>query len=117
MGGATPPPTTPAIRPSGGFPSGDRGPTKKQTHRSKVIHGIILEVAKRQVQALDLDEIQKAQELREELRLRGIEAQIAHYEALSAERDRLISNEIAQLLKTRMDEDAIFVLMAIASAL
>ena len=107
-----PPPAATGVRPSGGFPAYDSGPTKKQTRRSRIVHGIINEVAERQAKALDLDAIQKRQELTEELRLRGIEAEISYYEELSRVRERLISEEIALRIRTMMEEEAIaFVLL------
>ena len=109
------PPAAPTIRPSGGFPS-DRGPTKEQTRRSRIAHGIIREVAERQAQALDLYAIQQQQELREELRLRGIEAEIGHYEALVRQRQALIDAEIAQRLRQIiLDDEAALVLIIAAS--
>ena len=122
-GGASPPAPPPAaavIRPSGGFPSGDRGPTKEQKRRSRVLHGleteIIEAVAQRQVEALDLDAIQQQQELEGELRLRGVEAQIAHYEELARRRQRLIDAEIAQRLhQIMLDDEAALVILIAAS--
>ena len=123
FGGTTPPAPPPAaavIRPSGGYPSGDRGPTKEQKRRSHILHGleteIIESVAQRQVEALDLDAIQQQQELEGELRLRGIEAQIAHYEELARKRQVLIDAEIAQRLrKIMLDNEAALVILIAAS--
>ena len=118
------PPAALVVRPSGGFPSGDRGPTKAQTRRSRILHGIeeevIERVAVRQVQALDLDAIQQRQELEGELRLRGIEAQIAHYEELVRRRQAMIDAEIAERLHARLrqimlDEEAALVILIAAS--
>ena len=117
-GGVTPPPppAVPAVRPSGGYPS-DRGPTKEQIRRSRIAHGIIEEVAERQAQALDLDAIQQQQELEGELRLRGIEAEIEHYEALARRRQALIDAEIAQLLHQIMLDDEAALIILIASSI
>jgi len=106
-GGPTPPPVvTTTVRPSGGFPAYDRGPTKEQTRRSRVAFGIIKDVAKRQAELLRLDEIQRQQELREELRLRGIEAEIAHFRELARLREKLIAEEIALRLRIMLDDEA-----------
>ena len=119
-GTPTPPaPAAPTVRPSGGYPS-DRGPTKEQTRRSRVLHGlekeIIERVAQRQAESLDLDDIQKQQELSGELKLRGIEARIEHYEALTLRRQALIDAEIAQRIRQIvLDDEAALVLIIAAS--
>ena len=120
-GGAAPPapPAAPTVRPSGGYPS-DRGPTKEQTRRSRVLHGlekeIVERVAQRQAESLDLDDIQKQQELSGELKLRGIEARIEHYEALTLRRQALIDAEIAQRIRQIiLDDEAALVLIIAAS--
>ena len=124
--GAPPvPPSPPAVgvppKPSGGYPAYDRGPTKAQKRRSRILHGleaeIVQSVAERQVEKLGLDEIQQRQELEGELRLRGIEMQALHLEALNARREALIDAEIARLLHLRMMEDDAATLMMIAAAL
>jgi hypothetical protein len=106
-------------RPSGGYPSYDRGPTPEQTRESRIRHGIIESVAARQVAALDVDEIQQRQELEGELRLRGLEFALADLERLNAERERLINAEIAarmhRLIRQRED-DAAIALILIAAA-
>ena len=117
--GPPPPPPAAVIRPSGGYPS-DQGPTKEQKRRSRILHGLEVEiveaVATRQAEALDLDAIQQQQELEGELRLRGIEAQIAHYEQLSRRRQALIDAEIAQRLhKIMLDDEAALVILIAAS--
>ena len=115
----TPPPAV-VIRPSGGYPSGDRGPSKEQTRRSRVLFGLeseILEsVAARQVVDLHLDDIQRRQELEGELRLRGIEFEIRHFEELNARRQAMIDAEIAQRLrKIMLDDEAAIVILIAAS--
>ena len=107
--GESPAPPAPAPEPgpptpSGGYPS-DRGPTKEQTRRSRAVFGIIEEVAQRQVTDLHLDDIQRRQELEGELRLRGIEFEIAYYEELNRKRQALIDSEIASRLRAIMEDD------------
>ena len=123
--GTAPPPPPPtvdvSVRPSGGFPAYDRGPTEEQRHRSRVLHGleaeIVAEVAARQVAALDLDAEQQQQELRGELALRKIELRSEHLQALSDQRQRLIDAEIAVRLRVVQDNQDILLLLMIAGTL
>ena len=124
--GDTPPPTPPAatgVRPSGGFPAYDSGPTKKQKKRSRVVHGIeaevIAQVASRQAQSLDLDELQRKEELLAELSLRNIEARTEHFAELARSREALIDAEIARRIQAiyAADLEAAAMLMIIAAAL
>jgi hypothetical protein len=109
---------TSAVAPSGGFPS-DRGPTKEQKRRSRVLFGIekdvITEVARRQAESLDLDELQQKEELLAELKLRSIEARSLHFEELAKQREALISAEIAKRLQLLLEEEELMMLMAVAT--
>ena len=121
--GSTPPTPSPveAVPPSGGFPAYDQGPTKAQTRRSRILHGleaeIIAAVAQRQVEALDVDAIQQRQELEGELRLQGIEFEIRHLEALNRQREELIRSEIAMRLHQIMMEDEAAILLILAASI
>ena len=124
--GDTPPPTPPAVagvRPSGGFPAYDSGPTKKQKKRSRVLYGleaeVIEEVATRQAQSLGLDELQRKEELLAELNLRDIEARTEHFAELARQREGLIDAEIARRIQAvyAADMEAAAMLMIIAAAL
>lgn len=79
----------------------------------------IADVAARQADDLRRDEQQRIDELRGELRLRGLEMQSAHLRALNAERERLINAELARRLqaiaKHRQDEDTAIALILAAS--
>lgn len=112
-----PPPVVVGVPPppSGGIPS-DRGPTQDQVRRSRIAHGIIREVAARQASDLHLDAIQRRQELEGELRLRGIELEIAHYEELNRRRQTLIDAEIAARLHAIMEDDEAALAIILAAA-
>lgn len=120
-GGTQPPPPPPIVetppRPSGGVP-GDRGPSKEQTRRSRILFGIeqevIESVAQRQVEHTGLDEQQKLDELRGELQLRDIALESRHIHALSEERERRIDLEIAHLFRLKREEDDMAVLKLLA---
>lgn len=74
---------------------------------------IIDDVALRQAEDTRLDEQQKLDELRGELRLRRIELKTAHIEALNERRAEILREEIGRLLRLRMqnEEDTIILLM------
>lgn len=125
--GPTPPPTPTAEAPRGQIPwLVARAPqrTKEDVHRSRVLHGIeaevVSQVAERQAKALDLDELQKKEELLAELKLRRIEARTEHFEALAREREALIDREIAERLQEmlrKQDEDAIALMIMLAASI
>ena len=122
-GGPAPPPVADTAKPSGGIPAYDRGPTKEQKRRSRVLHGleadVVYEVAARQAEALDLDELQRKEELLAELKLRGIETRALHFEELTRQREALIDAEIARRIQAiyNADLEAAAVLIMIAAAL
>ena len=66
----------------------------------------ISDVAQQQAELLRLDELQREQQLREEMRLRGIQYEARYLAVLNAERERLISREISRLLRLRMQQQA-----------
>ena len=122
--GTAPPPPPPtvdvSVRPSGGFPAYDRGPTEEQRHRSRVLHGleaeIVAKVAARQAAALDLDGTQQQQELAGELALRRIELRSEHLQALADQRQALIDRELGERLRLMQDnQDAVLLILIAAS--
>jgi hypothetical protein len=124
----TPPP--PAEQPRGQLPwlqppATLRVPrrTKKQLEEERLrfgiplsVQGVIAEVAASQVEILRLDEQQRTEQLQHELKLRGIEWESRYLEALNARREALIDAEIARLLRQKLDDEMI-VLMLIAASL
>ena len=125
FGDVAPPVVVEGVRPSGGIPAYAyaRGPTKEQQRRSRVLHGleadVVFEVAARQAEALDLDELQRKEELLAEMRLRGIETRALHFEELSRQREALIDAEIARRIQAiyNADLEAAAMIIMIAAAL
>ena len=125
--GILPPVTTDevALRPSGGIPASAyaRPRTKEQLRRSRVLHDleadVVFEVAQRQAEALDLDDLQRKEELLAEMRLRGIETRALHFEELARQREALIDAEIARRIQAiyNADLEAAAMLIMIAAAL
>lgn len=97
--------------------------TREDVHKSRVLHGIeekiVHAVALRQAEQLDLDELQRKEELLAELNLAKIEARAVHFEELSRQRQALIDEEIARRLHEIMqaDEDAIAMMIMLAATL
>ena len=129
------PPATPP-RPSGGRPA--RGTTKRPPAPGfEILHALqrpkrleddesftkrekaaLAAIAAEQAELLRLDEAQRAQHAREELRLRGLEADTRLLAALNAERQRIIDLQIAILLHRKMRDDAdVVALLLIAASL
>ena len=75
---------------------------------------IIADVAEQQAGRLRLDEQQRLAHLRGEMRLRGLEMQTRHIEALNAERGRLIDAEIGKMLKLLQDNNERITLLLIS---
>lgn len=61
---------------------------------------IVEAVATRQTQDTRLDDVQRIEELTRELQLRNIELESVYFEALSAERERLIDEELKMRLQS-----------------
>lgn len=76
----------------------------------------IAQVAQRQAERLEMDTQKRFEELSRELELRRIEFDARYLEALNAERERLIDEEIAQRLRRIMDDEAVILLTLIAAA-
>ena len=130
--GSTPPPAVdtavPAIIGGGYNPSQglyERQPSRKEISKARERLGLqdklalaaIAEIAARQAERLELDEQKRFEELSRELQLRGIEWEARYLEALNLERGRLIDAEIGRLLKRKLtDETMILMLLAAAAA-
>lgn len=103
-------------------PPSDSGPTNEQRRRSRILHGIesdvVHEVAARQAEHLDLDELQRKEELLGELKLARIEARAEHFAELARIRESLIDAEIARRIQAIMaaDDDAAALLMILGAA-
>lgn len=126
FGGAAPPTPPAGPAPRGQLPwlvppIGDRGPTKEQKRRSRVLHGleaeVVHEVATRQAERLDLDELQRKEELLAELKLARIEARSEHFAELARIRQSLIDAEIARRLKAIIEDDDAAALIMILGGL
>lgn len=127
--GPTPPPADVAVAgpPVGGGYNPSQGlypryPDKLARSKDRERFGIrdavalaIAEVAARQAERLEQDEHKRFEELHRELELRGIEWRASYLEALNLERGRLIDAEIGRLLKRKL-EDEMIVLMLLAAA-
>lgn len=131
--GSTPPPVVDVVVPppagGGGYnPSQglyERPPSRKEISKARERLGLqdklalaaIAEIAARQAERLELDEQKRFEELSRELQLRGIEWEARYLEALNLERGRLIDAEIGRLLKRKLtDETMILMLLAAAAA-
>ena len=115
--GPTPPPPATVQPTRGQIPWLAHAPQRSETdvRKSRIAHGVIVEVATRQAQALDLDAVQQQEELLRELQLYEIEARSEYLEELALQREALINAEIAQYLQRiaieREDEEAIAIIM------
>ena len=80
---------------------------------------VIADVAARQADDLARDEQQRIDELRGELKLRGLEMRSRHLQMLNVERGRLIDAELARRLqaisKARADDETALVLILAAA--
>ena len=77
---------------------------------------VIQEVAARQAEDAHLDEQQKLDELRAEMRLHGLEMRTQHLAALNAERERLINAEISARIQSLVDAENATLLLMMASS-
>lgn len=89
-------------------------PEKLPVERSAA--DVIEAVALRQVADARLDEQQRLEELRQELRLERIEMRSAHIESMNALRESIIRDEIARLIHAKMDADDTEILLILAAA-
>ena len=114
-------------QPSGGYPSPADRRSRKEISEARQRVGIedalakeaIAEVAARQAERLEQDKQKQYDELQGELRLRNIEIQTQHLEALAAERERLLGLEIAARLRAKLvaqADEELFMLLLVAAA-
>lgn len=123
-----PPPPAAAVQPSGGFPAHDRARTRKQVSEARKRFGledtykderaaqVIANVAARQAEALEQDELKRFEELSRQLQLEGLEFDRRYLELLNQERERLIDLEIAQRFKYLREQEEIILMLLAAAA-
>jgi len=109
----------PTVRPSGGWPAEEfrraisgRGRLKKAS--TKAIQ-IIEEVAARQAERLEADKQRQLEELSRELELAKVKWEARYLRALNAKREMLIDAEIQRLMKQKMDEEALLLIILAAT--
>ena len=94
----------------------DHRRTKEDIRKAREKYGLAFEVietvAFRQSKHLHLDEQQRFDELAGELKLHGLELEAKHLEYLNNRREALISAEIGKLLRIRIEEEEIFMMLA-----
>lgn len=128
MGGGGAAPTPPASENfSGGYfeHGGDkRRRTKREIQLERARYGIsleaqgvIAEVAERQVDRLEADPQKRFEELERELELKHIGWRAEYLRALNAERERLITGEIAARLQAKQADDEAIILGLLAAAI
>ena len=81
------------------------------------IQEVILDVAERQVQRLEHDELKRLEELERELQLRGIEWESRYLTALNEEREFLINQEIGGLLRQKIENDETALVLILSAIL
>ena len=82
---------------------------------SDAVAEVVAAVAARQAETLVQDEQKRLDELFREITLRGLEYESRYLEALNIERQRLIDQEIGLLIKRKLDEEMIVMLLAVAA--
>lgn len=75
----------------------------------------ITEVAVRQAERLEQDKQKQFDELRNELKLRSLEMRAGYLEALAAERERLIEEEIKRRMARLTEDEQVILLVMIAA--
>jgi hypothetical protein len=127
-----PPAEEVSVRPSGGFPSFDRPRRgRKEISEARRRFGlrdsyqdtqaakVIANVAARQAQALEQDELKRLEELTRQLEIEGLEFDRRYLAALNSERQRLVDEEIAQRLQKKIqvqrEEEELMILMMVAA--
>lgn len=86
------------------------------SQREMVVAEIIYAVAKQQIDHPSISESARLEQLSSVMAARGVEVESLHAESLAAERNRLISMEVARLLKIRADQEDEALLMILAEA-
>ena len=77
---------------------------------------VIEEVATRQVERLEVDEQKIFDELYREIELKGLQWEARYLEALNAQRELLINEEIARRLQQGINNEATMMLLVMAAA-
>ena len=90
-----------------------------EEYRKELALQVIKDVAKRQVEKLELDKHKQFEELSREIRLNKLEWEGRYLQDLNVERERLIDLEIsarlkAKILKTQQDDEEVMMLMLMA---
>lgn len=115
-GAALPPPVAaPPISGGARFWERDFRQRFRPKHKvSQVVQEVIEDIAARQASRLELDELKRLEELERELELSGIEWESRYLEALNAEREFLIDEEIGRRIrdKLRQDEEALILILS-----
>lgn len=109
--------------PSGGYWDGTQARRDPEDLRkSRRDYGITIDaekvissVAQRQVEDRHLDEIQRRDELRAEMRILGMEMENRHIAALNDERQRLLTAEIKRLFEIKTHNEQVIALIIAAS--
>ena len=81
------------------------------------IQEVISDVAERQVQRLEHDELKRLEELERELQLRGIEWESRYLTVLNEEREFLINQEIGGLLRQKIENDETALVLILSAIL
>lgn len=82
----------------------------------ELAQAVIADVAARQARTLERDEQKRFEELTRQLALERIEFRAAHLEALNRERERLIDLEIAKLLRKKLEDEEMLLMLLMVSA-
>lgn len=85
-----------------------------KSERGELVAEIIFAVARQQIEQPRVSESVRAEQLSKALRAQNIAAEARHAEALVAERNRLISLEVAQLLRKFQEQEDEALLMILA---
>ena len=80
------------------------------------VEEVVDQIAKRQVEDLHLDEQQRFEELARELELKGLEYETRYLEMLNSRREALINVEIGKLIRKRIDEQDLMILLLMAAS-
>ena len=77
----------------------------------------ISEVARRQAERLELDELKRFEELERELSLRSVEWEARYLDLLNEQRESLVNEEIGRLLRRKIAEEEELLLILLAASL
>ena len=117
-GPAPPPAVVEGVIPAGGHHLW-LGPYRRRHIWMDRVPGPVAEViqvlALEQIADLQLPKRLQALQLKRELKLRDIEYHTRYFEALTLERELLVELEIAKLLRVRMDEEDLSLLVVLAA--